>query len=91
MLVSQVGGNTNQFKVYMEKGVIFQSYSTLISFRDLNGKVYLTSDWDYSKTTLKHLKIFLGIDLSVKDIRAKIAKGDYILVNSEKELLELAK
>ena len=91
MLVSQVGRNTNQFKVYMEKGVIFQSYSTLISFRDLNGKVHLTSDWDYSKTTLKHLKIFLGIDLSAKDIRAKIAKGDYILVNSEEELLELAK
>ena len=89
MLVEQLA-NKNQFKVYTERGVVFQSYNTLISYKE-GSRVYLTSDWDYSKTTLKHLKIFLGIELSAKDIRAKIKKGDYILVNSEDELLELAK
>ena len=83
MLVEQLE-NKNQFKVFLSNGVAFQSYDSLIAFKG-DGKIFLCEKWSYSKTTLKHLKLFLRIDLSKKDIEKKIENGDYILV-SEKDL-----
>ena len=84
MLVEQLA-NKNQFKVFLGNGVAFQSYDSLIAFKNDEGKVFLSDKWAYSKTTLKHLKLFLRIDLSKKDIEKKIENGDYIVV-SEKDL-----
>ena len=50
----------NQFKIRTDKGVYFQSYNSIICFIP-NGweKPILGGDWDYSRTTLRHLKTFL--------------------------------
>ena len=84
MLVEQLVNN-NQFKVFLSNGVAFQSYDSLIAFKNDEGKVFLSDKWSYSKTTLKHLKLFLRIDLSKKEIEKKIKNGDYIIV-SENDL-----
>jgi hypothetical protein len=56
--------NKNQFVIYYrdnEKGLVaFQSYSSLIAVLK-GGMLYINWDkWDYSKTTLKHLKLFVN-------------------------------
>ena len=48
----------NQFVINKNGIVYFQSYESPIC-RIENNKVTLTSDWDYSNTTRKHLYIFL--------------------------------
>lgn len=52
--------NKNQFIIYGENGVYFQSYNSLIARIDANGCLTLWSDWNYSKTTLKHLYLFFN-------------------------------
>ena len=84
MLVEQLA-NKNQFKVFLSNGVAFQSYDSLIAFK-CEGKIYLSNKWDYSNTTLKHLKLFLNISISKKDIKKKIENGAYILVGNERSL-----
>lgn len=55
----------NQFKIKTDKGVYFQSYETIICFIPNSWKKpILTIDWDYSRTTLKYLKIFLNEETS---------------------------
>lgn len=45
----------NQIIIEVNKGVIFQSYDSVIAFYNKNDdKVYVTKDWDYSNTTRKH-------------------------------------
>lgn len=52
--------NKNQFIILGDNGEIeFQSYNSRIAKIDKNGTLELSSLWDYSKTTLKHLYIFL--------------------------------
>lgn len=52
--------NKNQFIILGDNGEIeFQSYNSRISKIDKNGTLELSSRWDYSRTTLKHLYIFL--------------------------------
>jgi hypothetical protein len=81
MLVEQLG--KNQFKVFLKNGVAFQSYSSLIAIKLLNGEVYVSDKWDYSATTLKHLKLFLGILSTKKEIQKMINDGVYHLVSEE--------
>lgn len=52
--------NKNQFIYEDDKKVIFQSYDSIIAIYDKK-KVCLTlgRDWDYSKTTKKHLYLFI--------------------------------
>lgn len=87
MLVEQLG-NKNQFKVFFNNGVAFQSYSSLIAIKLHNGKVYVSDKWDYSATTLKHFKLFLGITSTKKEIQKMIDDGIYHLV-SEDELVSM--
>lgn len=52
--------NKNQFVILGNNGEIeFQSYNSLIARIEKNGNLSLSSHWDYSRTTLKHLYIFL--------------------------------
>ena len=64
--VSQLG-NKNQFVIEYKKPnndcvVCFQSYSTLICIYNSETKQMVVNwrYWDYSKTTLKHFKIFVN-------------------------------
>ena len=49
----------NQFVVKLNGNVFYQSYDTVIAKKDKEGKITLCSDWDCSKTTKKHLYIWL--------------------------------
>ena len=52
--------NKNQFIMENEKEVIFQSYDSIIAIiNKITKNLTLGCDWDYSRTTLKHLYIFL--------------------------------
>lgn len=52
--------NKNQFIMEDDKKTIFQSYDSIIAIFDKKTRdLTLGCDWDYSRTTLKHLYIFL--------------------------------
>lgn len=51
--------NKNQFIINNNNNIYFQSYESLIAKIDKKGELSLGKDWDYSKTTLKHLYLFL--------------------------------
>jgi len=73
----------NQFIVIDDNGYeYFQSYNSIIC-KMVRGIVYLDEYyWDYSKTTSKYRNIFLC--KSTLEIKAKIASGEYKLVNLNK-------
>lgn len=50
--------NKNQFVITDGATIAFQSYDSTIA-QIKNGVLVLGEDWDYSKTTLKHLYLFL--------------------------------
>lgn len=52
--------NKNQYILEDGEKTIFQSYKSIIAVYDNNNKTLTFGcDWDYSKTTLKHLYIYL--------------------------------
>ncbi len=74
----------NQFEIYTDKYIYFQSYSTIIAKkqRGFLGKTTLDkNNWDYSRTTLKYLRLFLGTNKSKKEIERDIKRGVYKLSN----------
>lgn len=71
----------NQFVIFDENGVTFQSYRTTIA-RIANGVVSLNRTmWHYSSTTSKYLYLFLrqnGWDInSKKDVERLIKDGTF--------------
>ena len=75
---------SNQFKIYTDKYIYFQSYSTIIAKkqRGFLGKTTLDKNyWDYSRTTLKYLKSFLGTNKSKRELEKDIKQGVYKLTN----------
>ena len=75
----------NQFIITLQNGIrIFQSYESIIAIK-ANGETYLDYErWDYSNTTSRYRKEFLGED--TKTTRDKINKGKYILEYLNKKL-----
>ena len=70
----------NQFIIYTSEGVYFQSYDSVIAFRDRAGNVTLDRNaWDYSTTTGKYRNIFLNEDK--KTTEKKIKDGVYKLAD----------
>lgn len=70
----------NQFVIYTDEGTYFQSYDSVIAFRDNNRKIILDSYyWDYSRTTSKYRNQFLGEGIA--DTRSKIESGEYKLAD----------
>lgn len=83
MKAEQFNGAKNQFIIYGEDGIYFQSYNSIIVFRPFNGKIQLDKYyWDYSKTTGKYRNLFLGE--TKKETQEKIDSGEYILTNLNK-------
>jgi len=73
------GYAANQFKIWTDDGVTFQSYNSTIAKRDFaTDRITLYNPyWDfYSATTNRYLLQFLNED-SVTDIRAKVESGEY--------------
>jgi len=78
-MISRNGNKVaNQFIVTLPENVtIFQSYKTVIA-QNRNGKIVLDSKaMDYSATTTKYLKHFLGTNESKKQLQDKIKNGFY--------------
>lgn len=69
--------NPNHTEVIIDDACLLYSYGTLVAFTKGN-QVYLTSSWDYSRTTLKYLGQFLGANTAT--IRTRIASGQYKVV-----------
>jgi hypothetical protein len=70
----------NQFIIYTSKGRYFQSYDSVIAFKDNKGNVTLDDyTWDYSRTTGKYRNEFLGE--GIVETRSKIESGEYKLEN----------
>ena len=74
--------NKNHFVIYYRDNektlTVFQSYKTIIAILE-GDKLYINwLYWDYSKTTLKHLKIFINeytsFDYESKTQFAKLIK-----------------
>lgn len=78
--VSNVLWHVNQFDVLCNDANYFYSYSSLICTIDWKKRtITFYSDWDYSKTTRKHLYAFLcdyGFNLNCKnDVQKTILDG----------------
>jgi len=69
------------------KFTFFQSYESVIVRRDNDtGEVLLSKRWNYSRTTLKYLGVFIGE--SGKVVRERVASGEYkIGIDTSGELL----
>ncbi len=83
------GGNAaaNQFIIETPQFYIFQSYDSIIAKKErgFQGKVILDPYyWDYSRTTLKYLRDFIGVNLSKKEIQSYIDQGIYKTRNLNK-------
>ena len=72
--------NKNQFRLYGEGKNILQSYdSTIVVIEEKDPgtlRVTLGRDWDYSKTTLKHLYLFLEEYVPYNIVDFSKAKGN---------------
>lgn len=81
MIISNLQ-NKNQFVINQDNGdVIFQSNNTVIAKLDNEDKKTILDEQalNYSRTTTKHLCIFLHE--TRKEIERKIKSGEYILAN----------
>lgn len=70
----------NQFEIWTNEGIYFQSYNIVIAFKGFaNGKRIriLDDDWDYSRTTGKYRNQFLGE--TKKETQKKIDSGEYLV------------
>lgn len=64
----------NQFIISTDNGYYFQSYDSIVAYRG-NGETTLYKNWDYSKTTAKHVGVWLG--MTAKEIRQAIKEGRF--------------
>ena len=65
----------NQFVISDNGNTYFQSYNSIIVKRDINNKITLGNNWDYSKTTGRYRNLFLNE--TKKETEKKIADGIY--------------
>lgn len=73
--ITNVLGHVNQFEIREKDRAIFQSYDSICVVIDYKKSViYFWRDWDYSKTTVKHLLDFMYRfwNLTSKKIREAI-------------------
>lgn len=73
----------NQFVITSKVTTKFQSYGSIIASKN-NKTGVVTLDpkyWNYSQTTLKHLKTFLGTSDSKAQFLKDIANKTYLLKN----------
>lgn len=73
----------NQFVITTKEGLYFQSYDSMIAFisHDKN-TIKVTDKWNYSPTTLKYLKQFLGTSLTKEQIAKRIESKAIVLDNN---------
>jgi hypothetical protein len=79
MRTASGGYAANQFRIWTDDGVTFQSYRSQIATKAYDGTTTLYAPyWDmYSTTTNRYLLQFLNED-SIRDIRVKVKLGIYL-------------
>ena len=81
----------NQFEVYTDEGVYFQSYDSVVAFKPNSSeeKIRVGFDWNYSRTTMKYVGQFLGQNTAKirKDIKDEVILVDYDLCIGKKSKL----
>ena len=78
--VHNINNRPNQFLIVAPEGHYFQSYTSLIAFRDNNNKIFLdVNKWDYSTTTGKYRNIFLNENKKLT--QKKIKNNIYVLAD----------
>jgi hypothetical protein len=66
----------NHWFIRTEKGVYLQSYNSLVIFKTNGGQIYLDKGtWDYSQTTARYRRQFLG-EAKAETV-VKIKSGEY--------------
>lgn len=76
MKITQIANN--QFEVRTREGRYFQSYDSVICKIDNNNRVTLGRDYRYSRTTMKYLIQFLGVD-SISHVDKEVAAGNFTI------------
>lgn len=72
MINDRGNGAMNQFVIYADGKIIFQSYNSIIAVVDkMNKTIKLGEDWDYSVTTGKHRNIFFRDYANIPDLASK--------------------
>ena len=75
-------GHVNQFGFVSDEKSVFQSYNSICAIIDWEKSIIkLGRDWDYSKTTMKHLRAFFYdncINLNCKKDAEKALKDGVI-------------
>ena len=72
MINDRGNGAMNQFVLYVDNIIAFQSYDSLIATVDRSEKeVTLFPSWDYSVTTGKHRNIFFKDYANIPDLASK--------------------
>ena len=72
MINDRGNGAMNQFVIYADGKIIFQSYNSIIAIVDKTNKtIELGEDWDYSVTTGKHRNIFFRDYANIPDLASK--------------------
>lgn len=76
--------NKNCVSIHVGNGVFLQSYQKIVVFDDNNtDKVYLSENYNYSITTVRHVTKFLCTDS--KKLKKRIKDGKYQVI-SQKEM-----
>jgi len=90
--------NKNQFVITGDNKVVFQSYNSTCAVINEDGDLILGYDWDYSKTTMKHLYLFLeeywynlnnDTREDLKDLKYSNNKKQYIQKLIDKKILKM--
>lgn len=79
--------NKNQFIIRGEGKVVFQSYKSTIAEIE-GGKLKLHSDFDYSKTTQKHLYLFLNDFWGILDYETRRILNDFEYSKNKRAFLQ---
>ena len=82
MKVKQLANNQITYIDKELNGTYFQSYDSVIALVINKGGIFektlLSEHYDYSKTTMKYLCKFLGLD-SISQVRNRLKSGKYSL------------
>lgn len=74
----------NQFIIHATHGRYFQSYDTVVAYIPCGeDKIALDHDYEYSRTTMKYLGMFLGHNIA--ETRKRVNDGRYLVVSLNKE------
>lgn len=74
--------NKNQFVIEEGERIIFQSYKSIIAIYESRSQLLILGrDWDYSRTTTKHLYLFINdyiCNKKIEEVNNRTNKRGYI-------------